>query len=57
MAVKEIPVAVTVTAVYKNGYSFESLKSDMQSTIDGYFTELSAYPRSASIASFLQTVA
>ena len=42
MGVKEVPVAVAVTAVYKNGYSFESLKSDMQSTIDGYFTELSA---------------
>ena len=38
---KEIPVSVTVTAVYKNGYTFESLKSDMQSAIDGYFTELS----------------
>ena len=42
MGVKEIPVSVTVTAVYKNGYTFESLKSDMQSAIDGYFTELSA---------------
>ena len=42
MGVKEVPVAVTVTAVYKNGYSFESLKSDMQLAIDGYFTELSA---------------
>lgn len=41
MGVKEIPVSVTVTAVYKNGYTFESLKSDMQSAIDGYFTELS----------------
>ena len=37
---KEAPIAVAVTAVYKNGYSFESLKSDMQSAIDGYFTEL-----------------
>lgn len=42
MGVKEVPVAVTVTAVYKNGYTFESLKSDMQLAIDGYFTELSA---------------
>lgn len=42
MGVKEVPVAVAVTAVYKNGYSFESIKSDIKSTIDGYFTELSA---------------
>lgn len=40
MGVKEVPIAVAVAAVYKNGYSFESLKSDMQSAIDGYFTEL-----------------
>lgn len=42
MGVKEIPVAVEVAAVYKNGYSFETLKSDMQSVIDGYFSELAA---------------
>ena len=42
MGVTEIPIAVDVTAIYKSGYSFESLKSDMQSTIDGYFSELAA---------------
>lgn len=41
VGVKEISISVAVAAVYKNGYSFESLKSNMQSVIDGYFTELS----------------
>jgi uncharacterized phage protein gp47/JayE len=34
--------AVTKVKHYVEGLSFESLKSDMQLAIDGYFTELSA---------------
>lgn len=38
--VREVPMQISVSVMYKEGYSFDSLKKSMEETIDGYFAEL-----------------
>ena len=38
--VREVPMQISVSVMYKEGYSFASLKKSMEETIDGYFAEL-----------------
>lgn len=40
--VRERPVSVDLSVTYKEGYSFETLKSDIEETMDTYFHELAA---------------
>lgn len=39
--VKEIPINISIKAVYKTGYTFNTLKESIQKVIDNYLNELS----------------
>lgn len=38
--VREVPIKVTLSITYKEGYSFDVLKESIEQTIDAYFLEL-----------------